>query len=135
MRPFTYLPLRDSMELIEAAEYAEVISYQSKQHAFFILCLTAAFVDTQERNIQELQYLLADYLEEDHNKIQGFYVEGKVIASYLTDKQLNIVSLLFKGNSQLEIAQQLNLHKSTVSHQLIAIRKKISKYTSMDWGL
>lgn len=124
------------MELIEAAEYADTISYQSKQHSFFIQCLTAAFIDTQEMNIQELQYLFADYLEEDHDKIHGYYIDGKTIVSYLTPKQLNILVLLFRDRlTQREIAEATQINEVTVSVQIKSIRNKISKHTNLDWSI
>lgn len=122
--------------LLEAVEHMDSIMDQSKKDSFFILCLQAAFIDKQHNNLQELEYLLVDFLEEDHEQIHKYHALGYSIAESLTAKQLEIVTLLFGGNiNQSEIAIYLGISKATVSIHLDRARTKINKSINIDWSL
>lgn len=111
----------------------EDCAYASKQNEFKVLCITAGFIDTQNSGTQELEYLLSDYLAEDHDIIGFYWTVGTQVASKLTNKQLDIVIDLYSlGLSQTAIADLRGITKQTVHKQLKAVAKRIQKLVSLD---
>lgn len=138
MRPIEHgLTLQeDNPELIRALETMNEVMDRAKKDALLILCLQSAFQDSLNNpSTQELELLLSGFLKEDYTQLGIYYNLGTNIAENLTEKQLNIVSLLFEGNSQQEIADYLDIDKSTVSKHFKLIRKRISKKVQIDWSL